>query len=459
MENDYENKMTKEELLASVGASHFNSAPEDVINSITKSTIPDATPLTQGPPLVESKITEGEVFKPSKQLLEWLSTTGERRAQPIRNPASAFFNINSIDRYASKNFPTSQFALILQQPEQLAATPASWYNMNLGRNLMSGYFYRLTVTDANINWNIPTINSQNYIFCMAVINGVDVGTAVVTLPLGYYNYATLAEMMQERIILAFSGAGDAFNLEGLLVTWRDPDQATNAVGRGAFYIQTPEPGIQIAFVAAFPSDYTGTPSAQFPNEGSILPGTTVSQAQRSMYKFYTMIGVTSAIVLNFQYQQYTTPTYPTLIYTSYVDVISNKLSQFMRVKDSETSWSPDTSVITRIYLTNQGTITAPTVQYTDLSGNPAAAGNKQQILFTEYAIGSRPFILNYTPTTPKNIKWSPDQAIVDFDIRVVDEFGDRLPWNLQVPNLENVAVSPYTSETFEFQLTVLCSET
>ena len=82
MDGDLENKMTKEELLASVGASDFKSAPEDVINSITKGTIPDATPLTQAPPLEEKKITEGEVFKPSKQLLEWLSTTGERRAQP-----------------------------------------------------------------------------------------------------------------------------------------------------------------------------------------------------------------------------------------------------------------------------------------------------------------------------------------------------------------------------------------
>jgi hypothetical protein len=97
----------------------------------------------------------------------------------------------------------------------------------------------------------------------------------------------------------------------------------------------------------------------------------------------------------------------------------------MRVKDSETSWSPDTSVITRIYLTNQGTITAPSVIYNSL-GTPAVG-------FTEFAVGSRPFILNYTPTTPKNIKWSPNQAIVDFDIRVIDEFGDLVPWSLSIP--------------------------
>ena len=117
----------------------------------------------------------------------------------------------------------------------------------------------------------------------------------------------------------------------------------------------------------------------------------------------------------------------------------------MRVKDSETSWAPDTSVITRIYLTNQGTITAPTLTATgSTTGGVAAVG--ATTTFDTYAVGSRSFILNYTPTTPKHIRWDPAQALIDFDIRVVDEFGDQLPWNIE-------------EEVFEFQLTVLCSET
>ena len=126
----------------------------------------------------------------------------------------------------------------------------------------------------------------------------------------------------------------------------------------------------------------------------------------------------------------------------------------MRVKDSETSWSPDTSVITRIYLTNQGTITSPSVLYKEITGSAPT----QQITFDEFAVGSRPFILNYTPNTPKNIKWSPDQAVVDFDIRVVDEYGDVVPWNLFTQN--TILGQPTNfQEFFEFQLTVLCSET
>ena len=450
MDGDLENKMTKEELLASVGASDFKSAPEDVINSITKGTIPDATPLTQAPPLEEKKITEGEVFKPSKQLLEWLSTTGERRAQPIRNPASAFFNINSIDRYASAQYPTAQFALLTEDAARLAATPASSYNMNLGRNLMSGYFHRLTVTDVNIQFNIPTINIQNYLFTFFTGNAEtgDLAFFVVRLPYGYYTFEELASKMQQSIKAVV--AGTPYEVPDLTVNWADGGGGSGA----GFTFQSNNPNITIALSTTFPAGYTGTPRVDFPLEGSIQPGTSLAQALRAMYKFYLMIGATTAVLDRVHTVLVTAPSYPTLIYTSYVDIISNKLSQFMRVKDSETSWSPDTSVITRIYLTNQGTITAPTVQYTDLSGNPPL----QKILFQEFAVGSRPFILNYTPTTPKNIKWSPDQAVVDFDIRVVDEFGDQVPWDLEIPYPVGNTES-YSQQFFEFQLTVLCSET
>jgi hypothetical protein len=441
---------TKEELLESVGATNFTSAPEDVINSITRGTIPDATLEPLGTPLEEKKITEGEVFKPSEQLAELLSTTGERRAQPIRSPASAFFNINSIDRYASALYPTAQFALITQPTARLAATPASDYNMYLGRNLMSGYFHRLTVTDVNIQWNIPTINIQNYLFTFFTNNAQtgDDAYFVVRLPYGYYTFEELASKMQTSIIAVV--AGTPYEVPDLTVTWTDGGGGSGA----GFTFQSNNPDISIALSTTFPAGYVGFPRPPFTNEGSIQPGTSLVQAKRAMYKFYLMIGATSAVLDTVNIVLVTAPSYPTLIYTAYVDIISNKLSQFMRVKDSETSWAPDTSVITRIYLTNQGTITAPTVQYTDLSGSPPL----QKIEFQEFAVGSRPFILNYTPNTPKNIKWSPDQAVVDFDIRVVDEYGDQVPWNLAIPYQVGNLTS-LSQQFFEFQLTVLCSET
>jgi hypothetical protein len=449
MESEYEKKMTKDELLTSVGASNPTSAPDDLINAITKSTIPDVTEkeLETVKEIVpeEVKITEGEVFKPSEQLLEWLSTTGERKAQPIRNAASAFFNINSIDRYASAINSTAQFAAITESTSYLAATPASSYNMNLGRNLMSGYFYRLTVTDVNIQWNIPTVNIQNYIFAFIIDNAAgDTETVMVRLPYGYYTFEEMASRLESTIKAVI--AGTAVDVPNLTVTWADGGGGTGA----GFTFLSNDPNLKISFSSVFPPAYTGTPRPAFPNEASIQTGTSLSQAKRAMYKLYIMLGVNATIINNLEVLFTTAPSYPSFIYTSYVDVISNKLSQFMRVKDSETSWSPDTSVITRIYLTNQGTITAPSILY---QSTPTPS-----LTFVEFAVGSRPFILNYTPQTPKNIKWSPDQAIVDFDIRVVDEFGDQVPWDIAIP-YPIAGSTSLSQQFFEFQLTVLCSET
>ena len=94
-----------------------------------------------------------------RSAMDLIGSTGEVKAQPIRQPAHAFFNINSIDRYASATQTTSQFALVDLSYNLLNAVPASNFNMSLQRNLLSGYFHRLTVTDVNIQWNIPTINS------------------------------------------------------------------------------------------------------------------------------------------------------------------------------------------------------------------------------------------------------------------------------------------------------------
>jgi hypothetical protein len=316
---------------------------------------------------------------------------------------------------------------------------------------MSGYFYRLTVTDVNIQWNIPTICSQNYLLTVGIfiIPTIDTGFAVVNIPYGYYSFDELANELEAQIRYVFSGT--IYAVPNLTVTWK---QQAGTAGNG-FVFETNDVTALITFSSTFPPGYTGiNPRPAFPREATILAGTNLNNALRSMYKLYTMLGITNILVAKFSSYLAALPSYPTLIYTSYVDVISNKLSQFMRVKDSETSWSPDTSVITRIYMTNQGTITSPQVVYTDITGSPPV----QLVDFAEYGVGSRPFILNYTPTTPKNIKWSPDQSIVDFDIRVVDEFGDLLPWTLETvgKQLNNPVVA---QEVFEFQLTVLCSET
>ena len=385
-----------------------------------------------------------------RSALDLIGSTGEIKAQPIRNPAHAFFNINSIDRYASATQTTSQFALIDLSYNLLNANPASNFNMSLQRNLLSGYFHRLTVTDVNLQWNIPTINSQNYIFSMSVYNPATttVTNKNVVIRQDYYTFSQLATELQDAIRTAF-----APDLASLEVTWSDI-----GLSSGFSFIFDTTTNETIYFAKTLQSATIAT---------DIIPGTSIDQATRAMKKFYTMIGITSSWIGSSQQSTViqTTPSYPTLIYTSYIDVISNKLCQYMRVKDSETAFQADTSVITRIYLTNQGTITYPVTLYPSSTGtgtqdlSTGATTNAVTNTMEDFPVGARPFVLNYTPATPKNINWNPGQSIIDFDIRVVDEFGDVVPWSQYTefapPNTEQT----YFTEFFEFQLTVLASET
>jgi hypothetical protein len=431
------------------------SAPQEAIDAITKTTLPNATlPPAPEPSKEEKEVTAGEVFKPARHVMELVTNTGERRAQPIRMPASAFFNINSIDRYASKENPTSQFAYILQTVQQQNANGASSYQMNSQRNLMSGYFHRLCVTDVNIQWNIPTINSQNYIFNLSIRN---TSTTVVVskniaLRAEYYTFTELATQLKEAIIFAFSSTVNA--VPDFNVTWLD-----TATGSGYSYeFSTEDNDLQMFFGKELLTDASG-------NAINCLPGQSYTQAKRAMYKLYMMIGITAAWIGLSQITTVViaTPTYPTLIYTSYIDIISNRLSQFMRVKDSETTFQADTNVITRIYLTNQGMITSPTAVTKPIANTSGLVQGESIVLETltqhdVYAVGSRPMILNYCPNTPKYIKWDPEQSIIDFDIRVIDEFGDIVPWSQFTQYSPPHTNQTYFTEFFEFQLTVLCSE-
>jgi hypothetical protein len=376
------------------------------------------------------------------------ANTGEMKAQPIRNPAHAFFNINSIDRYASAAQPTSQFALIDLSYNLLNAKPASNFNMSLQRNLLSGYFHRLTVTDVNLQWNIPTINSQNYIFSMSIYNPstTTVLNQNVVLRQDYYTYTELAAELQDSIRATFPT-----DLPGMTVTWQD-----TLGGAGYSFIFNSESNVVMWFAKTLQATTVAT---------DIIPGTSVEAATRAMYKFYIMIGISSAWIGSSQQSAVikTTPSYPTLIYTSYVDIISNKLSQYMRVKDSETAFQADTSVLTRVYLTNQGSITYPITIQTGSTGTQDLSGSDYNTAvtntMTDFPVGARPFILNYTPNTPKNINWTPGQSIIDFDIRVVDEFGDVVPWSQYTAFSPPNTTQDYFTEFFEFQLTVLASET
>ena len=113
-----------------------------------------------------------------------------------------------------------------------------------------------------------------------------------------------------------------------------------------------------------------------------------------------------------------------LLYTDYIDILSNKLTKYQDVKDADTKPTRQTNQIARVYLCGQGS-----PQSTGLVNAP----------------GSRPFYTVATLTNTKVIQWDPAEAVYDIDFELRDQYGDLLFWD------NDFAAT-------EFQLTLMCSE-
>lgn len=314
--------------------------------------------------------------------------TGEERGKPIRMPAYAQLNINSVDRYASATQPVSQYALFQQGASLVKANN---FNISLQRPLLSGYFTRLTVSQAQLQWSVPTIvaNVNDEMILFDISNNI---AYEITLSPGFYNGSQLAAQIQTQVVAQAGASWSAFT-------------CTYSTLKYGFVMASNVAGLNFRLITS-----------------SQIPGPPVPQ-NTSVLNLYSMIGVTYTNTSLSTSTQFLGPS--RFVYTSYIDIISTKLTQYMRVKDSETAYNADTSVLCRIFTTPLNQIVRG-----DASGN---------------LIGSTPFTLTWDPNMPKHIKWDPSQYVYDFDIQVKDEFGNLVPWSSGNP--------------FEFQLTLLASET
>lgn len=116
--------------------------------------------------------------------------------------------------------------------------------------------------------------------------------------------------------------------------------------------------------------------------------------------------------------------YPTFLYTPYIDIFSDVLTNYQDVKDSTTATTKFKGLVARVYL----------------SGN----GNIQDTVGVS-SLGSRPFVMTADLNSPKVIQWSPDVAVPGIDFQVYDQYSDLIP-------------GPAEGFSTEFQMTLLCIE-
>jgi hypothetical protein len=142
---------------------------------------------------------------------------------------------------------------------------------------------------------------------------------------------------------------------------------------------------------------------------------------------------------------------PDFLYTPYIDIYSDALTNYQKLKDSDSSTIKRKGLIARLYLSGVGN---PQITTNTRNNTYDEDGNLIGYNYTSAALGSQPFVLTFDLNSPKVVGWSRDTAINSLDFQQRDCYGDFLfsAYSSGVPGT--------TSENFnsEFQMTLLCIE-
>ena len=269
--------------------------------------------------------------------------------------------------------------------------------------LIYGYIYKLIVSQIQVQYNIPTIclDKNDTIYILGGRTTPLDQPEPVVIPFGFYTPEELAAVLQITI------------------------QNTTTIGADGLITVTFDKSIGFKFTS------TSVPALGFYFPGleqlQIFPGLVLTpETINNILKTYRTLGITkenAGTVAPIPTEQ-VSGDYPNFLYTPYIDISSDVLTNYQKVKDTNTSTEKPKGMIARVYISGVG--------------NP-------QITSATSTLGSAPFIMTADLNSPKVIRWSPDVAVPSIDLRVTDQYGDFIPG------------ADYGYST-EFQITMLCVE-
>ena len=328
---------------------------------------------------------------------------------------NAILAISSTDRYTTysggnANQPVSD--VLLAQYEGLGPY-ANDFSITAPNALINGYIEKIIISQIQIQYYLPNVipgRNNTFIFDVETSSGSGVFTLyTVDLPYGFFTPFELAAMLtifmnnqvyppgEGRFTVEYSqGNIGALSNIGFTITLDDSGRR--------FKLPSPP--------AYFTADLTAR-----------------------ILKTYKLFGFTINNVFP-EVEQYSWFA-PVFLYTPYIDIFSDALTNYQALKDTDSSTIRRKGLIARIYLSGVG------------SPQTTIAGD-----FSNATLGCEPFVLTFDLNSPKIVNWTPDTAVNSLDFQVRDCYGDLL--FTKVP----LSSPGGANEVFntEFQMTLLCVE-
>jgi hypothetical protein len=330
---------------------------------------------------------------------------------------NAILAINSLDRYTIGSqpivIPNPPYPDIVIPNPALGGTALISQYLNQGQKcnsfsiqspgaLIYGYIKKVQVSQIQLQYNIPTVVPGKNDYFELITDGSDTDNYLIVIPYGFYTPEELAAVLQIKV----REASPVFS--ALTVIY------TPLVG---FRFKTNVPGLEIYFL---------TP---------VLAVDFVTLGETALkLRTYRLLGMDISNSTPSETQSSTIT--PTFLYTPYIDICSQTLTKYQKIKDTDSSPNKLTSIVSRIYLSG--------------TGQPQVASGDPDV----YPLGCRPFTTTQDCNTPKVIRWSRDEAINTLDFQLYDQYGDLI---FQQGNSTN-DVDPTDIYYTEFQMTLMCIE-
>jgi hypothetical protein len=311
---------------------------------------------------------------------------------PVTASQTSDVLIYQLYTYAAGNQPISN-ALVAQYND--LGPYSNNFTIQSPGALIYGYINRIIISQIQLSYNIPTINTNlNDNFYIYTAEGDYVS---IVIPHGFYYADEMAATMQTLIRANLILESYTFT-----VTFSTRD--------GFIFTSTSSP----------PKEFC------FPSPGLLRGHVQLNSKQvTNVLKTYRLLGMSFSA--NAEFSLATSQTsfeYPNFLYTPFIDFYSDILTNYQNVKDTDTSVTKPKGLIARVYVSGTGQI---------------------QITGSVSALGTAPFVMTSDLNTPKIIRWSPDVAVPSIDFQLLDQYGDLSPGALD-------------GFSTEFQMTLLCIE-
>ena len=342
--------------------------------------------------------------------------------------ANAILAISSTDRYITNlgGNANQPFSNALEAQFDNAGPYSNDFSIIAPNALMNGYIDKIKISQIQLQYNLPTIIPYgNDLLIVGYEISPQSGNFTyqqVGLPYGFYTPAEIAALLENRLSYYLP------DLQPWVVSF------TSSIGNdfGFSVVTNNQDGLRFFFPR--PSDLR-IPSAYVLSEPDIIRYLKTCK----LLGFNTNNGTPTDI------QGQVSWAAPDFLYTPYIDIYSDALTNYQKLKDTDTSTSRRKGLIARLYLSGVGNPQTTSSAFVNQDG---------LIITPSTALGCNPFILTFDLNTPKIINWTPDTAVNSLDFQLRDCYGDLLFTNLPTTN------PGITNEVFntEFQMTLLCVE-